>query len=122
MVTTVTSFGRSGLYDWLLQRFTAVILLGYVLCVAGFVATHPGLDYAAWSGYFGSRAMKVFSMMALASIVAHAWIGLWSVSTDYLTVRMLGPRANGIRILFQGAYALVLFAYFVWGVAIFWGN
>ena len=60
--------------------------------------------------------------MALVSIVAHAWIGLWSVSTDYLTVRMMGPRANGIRILFQGAYALVLFAYLVWGIEIFWGN
>ena len=31
-------------------------------------------------------------------------------------------KANGIRILFQGAYAIVLFAYLVWGVQILWGN
>ena len=121
MVTSVTSFGRSGLSDWLLQRFTAVILLAYTLCVAGFVATHAGLEYAGWSAYFASRPMKVFSTMALLSLVAHAWIGLWSVSTDYLTVRMLGPRADVLRILFQGAYALLLFAYLVWGIEIFWG-
>ncbi len=66
--------------------------------------------------------MKVFSLMALLSIVIHAWIGLWSVSTDYLTVRMLGAKANAIRILFQAAYAVVLFAYLVWGVQILWGN
>ena len=36
MVTAVTSMGRSGLYDWLMQRVTAVILLAYFLLV-GFV-------------------------------------------------------------------------------------
>ena len=29
MVTAVTSMGRSGLYDWMMQRVTAVILLAY---------------------------------------------------------------------------------------------
>jgi succinate dehydrogenase / fumarate reductase membrane anchor subunit len=122
MVTTVTSFGRSGLYDWLLQRFTAVILLVYFLCVSSFLLMNPGVGYEQWVAYFDSTAMKVFSLMALVSIVAHAWIGLWAVSTDYLTVRLLGAKANGIRILFQGAYAIVLFAYLVWGVQILWGN
>ncbi len=122
MVTTVTSFGRSGLYDWLLQRFTAVVLLAYFSCVLGFILVTPVLDYAAWRAYFAGTPMKVFSMMALLSVVAHAWIGLWSVSTDYLTVRMLGARANGIRILFQGVYAILLFVYLVWGVQILWGN
>ena len=122
MVTAVTSFGRSGLYDWLLQRFTAVVLLSYVLCVLGFILVTPQLDHTTWRAYFAGTPMKVFSMMALLSLVAHAWIGLWSVSTDYLTVRMLGARANGIRILFQGGYAILLFAYLVWGVQILWGN
>jgi succinate dehydrogenase / fumarate reductase, membrane anchor subunit len=122
MVTSVTSFGRSGLYDWLLQRFTALILLTYVLCVGSFLLTHPQLDYAAWRGYMGNTAMKVFSVMALVSVVVHAWIGLWSVSTDYLTVRVLGPRATWLRVLFQGGYAIVLFAYLVWGVQILWSN
>ena len=122
MVKAVTSFGRSGLSDWLLQRFSAVILLAYVFCVGGILLFTPGLDYAAWRDHFDSTAMKVFSLMALLSIVVHAWIGLWSVSTDYLTVRMLGAKANGIRILFQMAYAVVLFAYLVWGVQILWGN
>lgn len=122
MVTTVTSFGRSGLHDWLLQRFTAVILLAYALCVGSVLLLNPGLDHATWKAAFDSTAMKVFSLMALISLVSHAWIGLWAVSTDYLTVRLMGPRANAVRMLFQGGYAIVLFAYLVWGVQILWGN
>lgn len=122
MVTTVTSFGRSGLSDWLLQRITAVVLLAYLLCVGGFVLLHPGLDYAQWKAYFGNAAMQVFSMMALLSLLAHAWIGMWTVSTDYLTVRLMGPKATGLRLVFQGGYALVLFVYLVWGIRILWGN
>ena len=35
MVTAVTSFGRSGVSDWLMQRVSAVILLAY-FTVIGF--------------------------------------------------------------------------------------
>ena len=52
MVTSVTSFGRSGLYDWVVQRFTAIVLLAYTLCVGSFVLLHPHLDYATWRGFF----------------------------------------------------------------------
>ena len=122
MVTSVTSFGRSGLYDWLLQRFSALILLAYALCVGGFLVSSPDLDFAAWQHYFAGTVMKVFSLMALLSMVVHAWIGLWSVSTDYITLRAMGPRATAFRMAFQGGYAVVLFAYLVWGIQILWGN
>ena len=31
MVTQVTNLGRSGLYDWLMQRASAVVLLAYTV-------------------------------------------------------------------------------------------
>ena len=31
MVNSVTNFGRSGLYDWVIQRLSAVILAIYTL-------------------------------------------------------------------------------------------
>ena len=122
MLRSVTSFSRSGVSDWLLQRASAVVLLAWTLCIGGFLLSHPGLDHARWSGYMGSTSMQIFSLLALFSLVAHAWIGLWSVSTDYLTVRLLGPKATALRILFQGAFALFLFACLVWGILILWGN
>ena len=34
MVTSVTSFSRTGLSDWLIQRVTSIILLAYFLLIA----------------------------------------------------------------------------------------
>jgi succinate dehydrogenase / fumarate reductase membrane anchor subunit len=64
--------------------------------------------------------MRVFSVMALIALCAHAWIGLWSVSTDYFTERMLGAKGNVVRWLFQASVAIVTFTYLVWGVQILW--
>lgn len=122
MVTAVTSFGRSGLSDWLVQRVTAIILLAYTLFIAGFVFFGPALDYMAWKSLFAATWMRIFSLAALLSIAAHAWIGLWSVSTDYFTERLMGPKGNVIRLVFQAVVAIVLFSYVVWGIQILWGN
>ncbi len=122
MVTAVTNFGRSGLSDWLLQRVTAIILLAYTLFIAAFVFFCPALDYATWKALFAETWVRIFSLAALLSIAVHAWIGLWSVSTDYLTERLLGPKGNVLRLVFQAVVAIVLFSYVIWGIEILWGN
>ncbi len=122
MVRAVTNFGRSGLSDWLVQRVSGVVLLAYFLVVGIYLLCNgEGLDYATWSGFFDGTFMRVFSTAAVLSVVAHAWIGLWAVSTDYLTERMMGGRATVLRLLFQAASAVVLFTYLVWGIQILWG-
>lgn len=121
MVNSVTNLGRNGLADWLVQRVSGVVLLAYML-VVGFYLLCSGADlsYEQWSGYFDSTFMRVFSTAAVLSIVSHAWIGLWSVSTDYLTERLMGGRATVLRLAFQAASAVVLFTYLVWGIQILW--
>tara|TARA_R110002049_G_scaffold185213_4_gene353453 strand:- start:325 stop:687 length:363 start_codon:yes stop_codon:yes gene_type:complete len=119
MVTAVTSMGRSGLYDWLMQRATAVILLAYFLYIA--LVVFSGVDYAAWSDLFSQTWMRVFSLLALISLGVHAWVGLWSVFTDYFTERMMGSAGNVIRLVAQFVSGLVMFTYLVWGVQILWG-
>jgi len=121
MVTAVTSFGRSGLYDWLLQRVSAVMLAAYTLFVAGFIILTPDLTFAVWSDLYSTLCMRVFSLAALLSIAAHAWIGLWAVITDYLTNRMMGAKATVLRLVAQGVLGLVTMTYTVWGIEILWG-
>ena len=92
MVTSVTSFSRTGLSDWLIQRVTSLVLLAYFVLIAYQLA--GSVDYTSWRALFDQTWMKVFTLMAALSLVAHAWIGLWSVFTDYLTERMLGDRKS----------------------------
>lgn len=88
-----TNFARNGLSDWLVQRLSAVVLLAFVLGVAGFYAySQPHMDYETWRGYFSSWGMKIFTFVALFSLLGHIWVGLWTVITDYikpLSLRML---------------------------------
>jgi succinate dehydrogenase / fumarate reductase membrane anchor subunit len=121
MVTTVTSFGRSGLYDWLIQRVGAIVLTAYTLFIVAYIALNPGLSYEQWSGLFSQLWMRVFSLITLISFVTHAWIGLWSVVTDYVTNRMMGAKATIIRLVIQSVLGVVAVAYLVWGIEILWG-
>lgn len=121
MVTAVTSFGRSGLYDWLMQRVSAVVMAAYAIFIAVFVLTTPDMQYSDWQALYGNLWMRIFSLITLISIAAHAWIGLWAVLTDYLTVRLMGTKATILRILAQMGLGIVTFTYVVWGVEILWG-
>lgn len=121
MVTNVTNFSRSGLYDWMAQRVSAVVLAAYFIFLLGFVVAHPGLTYADWNGLFAQNWMRIFSLLALLSILIHAWVGMWTITTDYLTQMAIGRWATGVRFLVQAACGVLQFVMFVWGVQILWG-
>jgi succinate dehydrogenase / fumarate reductase membrane anchor subunit len=114
MVTTVTSFGRSGLYDWFFQRISALVLAAYSVFMVVYLLVNPQLDFAQWDALFGMTSMRIFSLMALLSLGAHCWIGLWSISTDYLKPFVL-------RFVFQMVVGVLIFIYTVWGVQLLWG-
>ncbi|MDO6562249.1 succinate dehydrogenase, hydrophobic membrane anchor protein [Amphritea sp. 1_MG-2023] len=114
MVTSITSFGRSGLYDWMFQRVTAVVLLAFTVFMMGYMLFNPNLDYQQWSQLFGCSPMRIFTLLAILSMAAHAWIGMWSISTDYI-------KPTGFRFLFQSACGLLMFVYVAWGIQILWG-
>lgn len=118
MVTAVTSLSRSGLSDWLVQRVTAVILLAFFVFVG--VKLVNGVTYAQWVDLFAQTWMKVFTLLALLSLAAHAWIGMWGVFTDYLTERLMGGKGNVLRIGLQLVTSVSLVVYVIWGVQIIW--
>ena len=120
MVTAVTSLGRSGLYDWLMQRISAVVLLAYFVFVG--LVLLGDVTYESWSGLYSQTWMRIFSLLALLSLGAHAWVGIWSVLTDYLTERLMGKAGNVLRFVVQIACCLTMFMYLVWGIQILWAN
>jgi succinate dehydrogenase / fumarate reductase membrane anchor subunit len=113
-LTNVTSLTRNGLRDWLVQRVSAVILAAYTVFLLGFIIFHPGLDFYTWQLLFANNWMRIFSLLALLSLVGHAWVGMWTIVTDYI-------KQAGLRLVVQVAIILALIVYLFWGIEILWG-
>ncbi|NVK23143.1 MAG: succinate dehydrogenase, hydrophobic membrane anchor protein [Kangiellaceae bacterium] len=111
MVATVTSLGRSGLHDWVIQRLSALVMLAYALYIVYFVVSTGDITYEAWHGLFATTFMKVFTLVTLLSMVFHMWIGMWIVSTDYM------PKLS-IRFTFQLIMIVYCLALIIWGIQV----
>ena len=115
MVTSVTSLTGNGLKDWLIQRVSAIYMLIFALFILSYVASHQSLDFQNWSMLFHCHWIQIATAMALLMFLLHAWIGIWTVTTDYLPQKP-------IRLFIQTVVALYLTAQFVWGLMIVWGQ
>ena len=113
MVNSVTSLGRSGLHDWLIQRVSAVVLAAYVVYLSVFIFSAGILQYDIWHALFSQTWFKIFSLLAIISLAFHIWVGLWVISTDYL-------KPIAIRIPFQVGVILICTAFILWGAQILW--
>jgi succinate dehydrogenase / fumarate reductase membrane anchor subunit len=119
-VTNVTSLTRSGLADFVIQRVSAVILALYTTCVLGFFLLTPEVDHAALVEYFGGTIMRLFSTLTVLATAAHAWIGMWTIGTDYIQAHYFGRHATAWRLTYQAGCLVVLFVYVAWSLQIFW--
>ncbi len=121
MVTNVTSFSRSGLSDFLVQRISAVVLAVYTLCLTGFFLANPDLDHAGLVAFFGSGSMVAFTTLSVFALAAHAWIGMWTVGTDYLRPAHFGKSATVLRFIYWFVCLATLALYVMWALKIVWG-
>lgn len=120
MVANVTSLTRNGLSDFLLQRVSAVILAVYTLCVLGFFLANPDLTHLQLKAYFASTPMLLFSTLTVLATAAHAWIGMWTVGTDYIREHYFGRHSTAFRMTYLSGCVLLLFIYVVWALQMFW--
>lgn len=108
------SLGTTGLRDWVIQRVSAVFLAIFLLSLTYYWVTHPNLEAAQWQLFFQMQWVKISVILALLSLVLHAWIGIWTIVTDYIHLYC-------IRIFVLSLVALFLTGNFIWGLFIFWG-
>ncbi len=114
MVDNVTSLTGNGLKDWLLQRFSAVFIGIYTVFLLSFIMLHTPLTYPVWHGLFQNTLMRIASVTVLFLLILHAWIGIWTVSTDYV-------KNTFVRISLQALIAIGFIGLLIWGIDIFWG-
>ena len=118
MVTQVLSLTGNGLTDFVIQRVTAVILAVYTIYVLIFFM-QGDVTHASLVAFFDGTAMQIFSTLAILSTIAHAWIGMWTIGTDYLRPAHIGA-ANVIRFVYQIGCILVMFIYLIWSLQLIW--
>jgi succinate dehydrogenase / fumarate reductase, membrane anchor subunit len=102
-----------GLQQWLLQRITAVVLALYLLFLLGAALSVARLDYDGWAGLFAPAWMKGVTLIALAALFYHAWIGVRDIWMDYV-------KSVGVRLALQVATVLFLLYCAAWSVQILW--
>ncbi len=113
-VSSITGLTRNGVKDFLVQRVSAVLLGLYLLTLITWVIVHPQLSFTLWAGLFSGFSMKFFTLLALISLMAHAWIGMWTIFTDYIT-------CSWLRGLLVSLMMIGFLGYLVLGIMIVWG-
>lgn len=110
---------KRGLIEFVLQRLTAIVLGIYVIHLILVFVLNPDMDYQAWRTYFTSGYSMILASLAVLSVALHAWIGMWTVGTDY--IRSVGP-ATPIRYAYQTVVGIALLVYVVWTLLLIWGH
>ena len=121
MMAFFARFTLTGPNNWIIQRITAIVMTAYLFFIVGFLVANPVLTYDQWSALNGLLSMRIFTLVTIAAVAFHAWIGMRCVLTDYITVRLIGPKANGVRNVLQLGLGFIILLYLMWTIKILWG-
>ena len=114
MVTGMLNYGRNGVHDWVTQRFSALILAIYTLIIViWLVLNGSDLTFMQWRDFMGQTWIRIFTFFSILALAGHAWIGIWTVATDYI-------KSNRVRNSVLGIVAISLGVYVTFGISILW--
>jgi succinate dehydrogenase / fumarate reductase membrane anchor subunit len=102
-----------GLGSWLVQRMSAIIMAAYTLILAVVFLVAPPATHSAWKALFAQGWMRAATLLFLASLLLHAWVGMRDVYMDYV-------KPIGLRLAFEVLTILLLVVYAAWAVQILW--
>lgn len=113
MVKSVLGVNHQGLRDWVVQRLSAIYMAVYFIVLSAYILLHSGMDFAEWHALFACTAMKIATMLFLVGLLLHAWVGIWTIFTDYVKCAV-------VRAILNSLVWLMLGACFFWGLMILW--
>jgi succinate dehydrogenase / fumarate reductase, membrane anchor subunit len=103
-----------GTRDWLAQRVTAVIMLIYTLFLIVVMLRLPQLDFASWRAMWATSAVQFATVLFMASLLYHAWVGVRNILMDYV-------KDTGVRLVLHVLVILAVLWYGAWTLRILWG-
>jgi succinate dehydrogenase / fumarate reductase membrane anchor subunit len=113
MVNRVVTGAHYGLRDWLAQRITAVIMAVYSIIAVGVFLINKNITYVVWRDLFAQGWMRVATLLFMASLAWHAWVGVRDILMDYI-------KPDGLRLSLQVGTLLVIACYLGWSIQILW--
>ena len=113
MVDRIVVGAHYGLKQWLGQRFTALVLVAYVIFFAVRFSVLNPCNFLEWRQVFEPSWMRIWTLLVIFSLFYHVWVGVRDIFMDYIG-------QVGVRLGLQAAVVVVLLGYSVWTVEILW--
>lgn len=102
-----------GLRDWIAQRVTAVIMVVYTAVILSAIAGLPRIDYGQWKMLWQAPLVKYATILFIASLLFHAWIGMRNIFMDYI-------KDPGLRLTLYVLTIGALLLYAFWSIQMLW--
>ena len=103
---------KSGLREWILQRFTAFYMTIYFIFIFVFIMSY-GFSFKSLSLLFYSFYFKLFTILLVFNLVLHCSIGMSIIINDYI-------KNTTFRIILDFLINSVLLMYIFFIMQILW--
>jgi len=113
VVNRVVTGAHYGLGDWLAQRVTGLIMAVFSVILLVYFLSQPAITYSSWKALFERGWMRVATLLFVASLAWHAWVGMRDILMDYV-------KPTGLRLSLEIFTLVVLAAYLGWTVQVLW--
>lgn len=116
MVKRIVTGANYGLYSWIQQRVTAIIMLVVTVVFFGFVAylaLNVNSGITSWQDAFHCSFVRGFVQLFFAALLLHAWVGIRDLWMDYVT-------NNGLKLTLHILTILWLLASLIYSIRIIW--
>lgn len=104
----------AGLRNWLLQRVTALVMAMYLLVMLALLVAQQPANYQSWRGLFAPMWVRLATLLFVASLLVHAWLGVRDILNDYV-------QSLPVRAVLQRLTGMVLLLEAVWLACVLWG-
>lgn len=94
----------TGFRAWLVQRFSALYMLLFVLFILVRFAFAPPDSYATWRAFVLSPGVNAAASVFFIALLAHIWVGVRDIVLDY--VKPFAARALALGLLGFGLVAV----------------
>ena len=102
-----------GLFDWLVQRITALVMIVFTLVIAIGLLAGAGANFEAWRAFLSAGLMRFLTFLSVLALCWHAWVGVRDIWMDYV-------QPAGIKLALHVLTLLALIGYAAWAVQIIW--